>query len=264
MPVPARIALLVALVQLLGAGSRCGADGKVFLRSAEPAPMPAQVAILTWVDGLETLVIQTRFESRSQAGAAWVVPVPTVPEIFAVESGIVESARAQFNAWIERSPSLVHPMYVVLGVLIVIGAHLIARGVGGALVKLTAFVCLFTPVMLFLAFGLGRSRIIVAGQSAPVDVLKSGVVGSYDVAVIFSADGAALRGWLTELGVSMTSADASVIDAYSKEGWCFVASKLHVTSEKIAAPHPLGLRFAALSPVYPMRLTGVGNDVSGG
>ena len=258
------IAFVVALVHLLMLGSHCGADGKVFRRSAEPAPMPAQAAILTWVDGLETLVIQTRFESRSQAEAAWVVPVPNVPEIFAVESGVVESARAQFNARIERSPAMVHPVYVVPGVLFAIGAHLIERGVGGGLVKVAAFFCLFAIVMMFLTFSLGRSRSIVAGKSAAVEVLKSGVVGSYDVAVISSPDGAALRDWLTEFGVSVTPAETSVIGAYAKEGWCFVASKLAVTSEMIAAPHPLGLRFAVSSPVYPMRLTGVGNDVSGG
>lgn len=258
------IAFVVALVHLLVLGLHCRADGKVFRRSAEPAPMPSQAAILTWVDGLETLVIQTRFESRSQAEAAWVIPAPSVPEVFAVESGVVESARAQFNARIERSPALVPPAFVVLGVLFAIGAHLIQRGVGGALVKVAGFLCFFAIVMVLLTFGLGRSRSIVAGQSVAVDVLKSGVVGSYDVAVISSPDGAALRDWLTEFGVSVTSAETSVIEAYAKEGWCFVASKLHVTSEKLAAPHPLGLRFVALNPVYPMRLTGVGNSVSGG
>lgn len=225
--------------------------------------MPNQAAILTWVDGVQTLVIQTRFESQSQSEAAWVVPAPSVPEVFAIESGVLESARAQFNPRVERSPSLLHPALVVVGLCLVGGLHLVLAAKGSKVEKLVCFLVLLSVLFILLDLGLARSRGLSADGTPKVDVLKSERVGSYDVAVISSPDGAALRDWLTEFGVPVTDAESAVIGAYASEGWCFVASKLHTASVPIATPHPLAIRFATSEPVYPMRLTGVGNEAGG-
>jgi hypothetical protein len=258
-----RAGVLAFLISLAVCSATCLADGKIFRRSAEPAPMPNQAAILTWVDGVQTLVIQTRFESRSQAEAAWVVPAPSVPEVFEVEPGVIESARAQFNPRVERSPPLVHPALVVVGLWLVGGLHLVLAAKGTTAEKLVCFVVLVCVSFVALDVGTARTRGLSASGAPKVDVLRIEPVGSYDVAVISSPDATALRGWLIEFGVTISPEETSVIDAYAKQGWCFVASKLRMTGETLPAPHPLGLRFAAESPVYPMRLTGVGNDVSG-
>jgi hypothetical protein len=255
--------VLAFLFSIALAAASCSGDGKIFRRSAEPAPMPAQTAVLTWVDGVQTLVIQTRFESRSQAEAAWVVPAPSVPEVFEVEPGVIESARAQFNPRVERSPSLVHPALVVVGLWLVGGLHLVFAAKGTTAEKLACFVVLVCVSFVTLDVGTARTRGLSASGAPKVDVLKVERVGSYDVAVISSPDASALRDWLMEFGVTISPRETSVIETYAKEGWCFVASKLRTATESIATPHPLSLRFLTGEPVYPMRLTGVGNQAEG-
>jgi hypothetical protein len=254
--------VLAFLFSIALAAASCSGDGKIFRRSAEPAPMPAQVAVLTWVDGVQTLVIRTRFESRSQSEAAWVVPAPSIPEVSAIETGVLESARAQFNPRIDRSPSLVHPALVVLGLCLVGGMHLVLAAKGTPVGKAVCFLVLVC-VLFSLLDVVGHARGLRGGLDQKVVVLKSERVGSYDIAVISSADGAALRDWLAQFGVRVTDAESAVISAYASDGWCFVASKLRTATESIATPHPLSLRFLTSEPVYPMRLTGIGNQAEG-
>ncbi len=54
----------------------------------------------------------------------------------------------------------------------------------------------------------------------------------------------------------------AVIDSYIKNGWVFTAARLRKesTSDDRLTPHPLTFKFKTDQPVYPLRLTGVGND----
>jgi len=90
MSVMRRILCLVLLVVagvLVPETSR--ADGKVFssVTVAEPVRIPDQRAILSWSEGIERLVIETRFSGRG-SNFAWVVPLPARPVVEPVSPGL--------------------------------------------------------------------------------------------------------------------------------------------------------------------------------
>jgi hypothetical protein len=68
--------------------------------------------------------------------------------------------------------------------------------------------------------------------------------------------------WLEAQHFAVSDGWKPVLNAYAKEGWCFVASKLDVTSGTNAffRPQPLVLTFKTDRAVYPLRLTGPGNS----
>ncbi|WP_162525351.1 DUF2330 domain-containing protein [Rariglobus hedericola] len=71
------------------------ADGKVFAPVAVPqqVAMPDQRALLAWVNGVETLVIESAFIGEG-ADFAWVVPLPSKPEVFPATRGTLPAAVA--------------------------------------------------------------------------------------------------------------------------------------------------------------------------
>ena len=79
-----RIASILALFLGFSAlALRAHADGKVFA-TVDIATIPDQRVLIHYAEGVETLVVQTAF-SGSGTNFAWVVPVPTKPEVFAVK-----------------------------------------------------------------------------------------------------------------------------------------------------------------------------------
>ncbi|MFM7215147.1 MAG: hypothetical protein ACKO3H_09745 [Verrucomicrobiota bacterium] len=81
------LVLLVVAGVLVPETSR--ADGKVFssVTVAEPVRIPDQRAILSWSEGIERLVIETRFSGRG-SNFAWVVPLPARPVVEPVSPGL--------------------------------------------------------------------------------------------------------------------------------------------------------------------------------
>lgn len=76
-------------VLLLGMASILGhADGVVLRKSAvaQEIRMPDQRAVLAWENGVERLVIETRFAGQGDR-FAWIVPLPSVPQIDPVTPG---------------------------------------------------------------------------------------------------------------------------------------------------------------------------------
>lgn len=71
------------------------ADGKVFAPTSVPqqVAMPDQRALLTWDDGVETLVIESAFVGEG-TDFAWVVPLPGKPEVFPATRGTLPAAVA--------------------------------------------------------------------------------------------------------------------------------------------------------------------------
>ncbi len=108
--------LIILLVSPVGAAR---ADGKVFAREGVVATIPDQRALIVYENGIQTLVIETRFEASGspaiiqestgearreaskEASArgefAWVVPVPSVPELFEVTPGLMPTVQAVFE-----------------------------------------------------------------------------------------------------------------------------------------------------------------------
>lgn len=253
----------VLLLQLLIAAVAC-ADGKIFRGVAELSPMPEQAAILGWKDGIETLIIRTEYASSGAASpAAWVVPVPSTPEVFEAGRGVVDSARAMFTPRLDSS-GLSSRLGLLILAMITIGVlHLIGAATDRLAMRLLTAASLFIMIAVVCG-GLGRPRGLHSASQS-VTIHTSAIVGAYDVTVVSSSEPDALRRWLTEFGVDVSKDADAAIAAYVKDGWRFVAAKLREAGAKgTLSPHPLGMRFAAASPVYPMRLTAVGNSGAAG
>src|SRR5687767_1469324 len=86
--------LLIVIVVLSSvAGSQALADGKVFAPRANVL-MPDQSALIHYADGVEYLAIETRFVGEGQ-DFAWIVPLPSVPEIEQITPGLFPTLRVQ-------------------------------------------------------------------------------------------------------------------------------------------------------------------------
>lgn len=89
---------------LFGAGLwLANADGMVVAPPEARAriTIPAQSALLSWSNGVETLAIETRFVGQG-TNFGWVVPLPAVPEIRAATRGLFPTLREQFQ------PKVIH------------------------------------------------------------------------------------------------------------------------------------------------------------
>ena len=94
-----------------------------------------------------------------------------------------------------------------------------------------------------------------------VSILDRRMVGVFDTTTIASQDPKALQTWLRENGFMAAADTAPTIESYVKQGWVFVAAKVRRDAADVqtSTPHPLSFTFKTARPVYPMRLTGVGN-----
>jgi hypothetical protein len=81
-------------------------------------------------------------------------------------------------------------------------------------------------------------------------------VGSYEVQTLEADTPGHLNQWLAINGYqTFPENGASIVADYIRQGWKFVAARLHRNAGGFSRPHPLGVSFHTDSPVYPMRLT---------
>lgn len=94
-----------------------------------------------------------------------------------------------------------------------------------------------------------------------VSILDRKLVGIFETTTISSRDPKALEAWLLENNFSVPTNAGPVIASYVGDGWVFVANKIRrdLTNSDTSTPHPLSFLFKTAKPVYPMRLTGLGN-----
>jgi len=256
-------AVLIALAACLAPIALARGDGKAFHSVVPNLSMPDQQAIIVWKDGVQTLVISTAIDmpaTTPDASAAWVIPLPTqgrVPEIFAVEPGVFDAARAACTPRLAKVPEALAPALFAVGVLV----WIVVLVPNNRNLVLTAGAIVFSIVLLLtLLPTLGSVRGGTVVESVGVRVLDSRRVGAFDTVTLSSTDPDELVRWLTDHKFSVTPGIESVIEDHVKAKWVFVASRL--SAEALAGrlePHPLGFRFATADPVYPLRLTGVGN-----
>lgn len=247
-------AVAVLMSVLLLHASPVLADGKAFPSLADPTPMPDQRALIHFADGVQTLVIDTAIETNAPE-LAWVVPVPSVPEISACDPGVFTTLEVIFRPRVNSRTS--GWWFPLLFVGLILWACAVHRNLW---VALTAVVLILLVGFVFLpALGVARSSM---SSTAGVDVLDRQRVGSYDVTTISSDDPSALVTWLTEHDYHIDEASTPAIKAYVDDGWVFVASRIvnDESGDEIIAPHPLAMRFPVEQPVYPMRLTGTQDE----
>ncbi len=296
-----RVGLL--LLALIGFGGGALADGKVFPPTAYPVEVriPDQRALLAWSNGVERLVIETRFTGAG-TNFAWVVPLPSAPKIEAATRGLFPTLTHLLR------PRVVHYAGEPFGlVLFVAGVFWLIFQVGrGGGMRFSDFLACcaagagwllmgspFTGVLvwMFLLWAASRVRsgkertldvlvglaiaLLLAGMLLPalgtagvkaatgkdVEILDRQLAGVFETTTLTARDPGALRGWLNTNGYALSKDVEPVIADYLRDGWVFVASKVRreASSSEAGSLHPLSFTFAAKEPVYPLRLTGVGN-----
>ena len=251
---------LAALALLLACTGPARADGKLFGVEAKVA-IPGQSALLVWRDGVETLVIESTFEGAGTE-FAWIVPLPAVPRIEAATRGLFPTLRALTAPEVMRDgSSTVGALALLVSLLGLIVAGVVAarRGVSWQ-GRFTA-----SLMVLFFLVSLGGVLVIPKGSFSAakggVTVHAEQVVGAYDTAVLSGSDAAAVRGWLDEHGFLVPEEATPVLDAYVREGWVFAAARLRREGgDDAQVTHPLAFTFEAATAVYPLRLTGTGQE----
>jgi len=96
-----------------------------------------------------------------------------------------------------------------------------------------------------------------ASTTGTVTVISQQVVGPYETVQLQSTDPMALRNWLAMHGYDVPAADGPVIDAYTAEGFNFLALKL-VPGQGVSAMVPVRVTTQGASPSLPLRMVAVG------
>ena len=217
--------------------------------------IPDQRALIHFADGRETLVIDTAFRGDG-TNFAWIVPVPSEPDVQAATTGLFTTLQFIFQ------PPVYHEFTRYFLGAIVFGGFLLSlmwsvkKGRSVLEILLLWFVG-------FVMYGM----ILSAGSNATgypangVEVVGRKTVGIYETVTLASRDGSALVSWLDRNGFATPTNYLPAIQAYAREGWFFVASKIRLDAPltEPAKPHPLAFTFQTTRPVYPLRLTGLNN-----
>ncbi len=241
------------------------ADGGFFGKGprASELTIPDQRAIIVWNEGHQTLFVESNL--RAAAGEySWVIPLPAPPtEIGKARPSVMDllfghlppavQAREDPNLHLAQAALVVSMLTALLVLAWPTGTR------GGRLAILLALPILF--YVFYPVYGAGsKSSKASAGGIAPVQVLDRQTIGSYDVAVVKSDDPAALAAWLAAAGTPLPEHARKVVEAYVREGWCFMTARFRKEMDADAKPHPVRIKFPTQQPIYPMRLTGVVSD----
>jgi hypothetical protein len=269
--------VLLALIALWAVAVPVLADGKFYTYEEIPPEIPYQRALLAFAGGLETLILQSKYQvAGSPAGdVGWVVPVPSVPDLASMEAGAAGTMFLLLDL-------ISYPRVIRIGTLLRDGLVFLSLlglpmlffvGLLSFLVRsfrptrrqwglLIVWAILSGPALMYVY----RSMVSLSGEAAGgiegVEVVKAEQVGIYDVQVIRSDDAVALLEWLDQHQFRFDEADTQVFDEYLRQRWVFVVARIdpsagqggeEVVSEGLVAP--LILRFQAEAPVYPLALT---------
>ncbi|MEQ8745839.1 DUF2330 domain-containing protein [Pyruvatibacter sp.] len=257
--------LLTLVAFLLAAAGAC-ADGKIFRSpAAPPVEIPDQAALIHHDGAVQTLVIETAYESadadnpaaiKAATPYAWVVPLPAPPtEVFEASPALFNTLRVIFQPHIETDDDLILFLPISIAILLAVAA-------ASRRARIPAIVAIMLVIVVAaLLPALGKARAMASGPPSTLDLLDQRVVGDYDTVTI-RADAADpdapadLLAWLNDNDYAIEPDAESAIAAYVADGWCFVAARLRDdASTARRTPHPLGFRFPTARPVYPLRLT---------
>lgn len=236
------------------------ADGKIFSAVAvsDDVVIPDQRALIHFTNGVQRLVIETRFTGTG-TNFAWVIPLPAQPVIEQSTTGVFPTLEFLFRPRIRHD---VTRYYV--GMLIGTGMILLIAFAGrsASFILAILFVVLVLIGMLLPSLVKATAKASASGPSAAaVTVLNRQVVGVFETATIASRDPAALEDWLVANGFRLSTNSTPIIADYVRDDWVFVTAKVRKddADTETGTVHPLSFTFATERPVYPLRLTGVDN-----
>ncbi len=258
---------IIVGVLLLGWAGVAWGNGVYIPETAVPVlpAIPQQRAIIQYRNGIETLVVESTFDTKSP-NVAWILPCPAVPtKIEQVDPGVLTTMQ------ICMGPRITHDLseeenlalFPFLAALPIAAIAIWKRQKRGQSIKLLilAYVGL-TCLWSIMLPSLGRAGISYI-PSSPIMQQSMQHIGNYEVAVLQPRDAHEFNVWLLEHGLaSLPPAAVPIIQQYIAEHWCFLAAKLGHEGSGPAAPHPLAITFPAAAPVFPMRLTALANTTT--
>lgn len=198
------------------------ACGGMFCNVATPVDQAAERIVFTFEDNQTvTTEVQISYEGAAP-DFAWVVPVPSEPELFA-------SNDAMFTILANNTIPSFFPVSDEYG----LGS--ISLG------------CAEYAMMKMDDGG---------GSSFGVSVVSEGVVGPYDTVVLQASTADMLVNWLQEQGYNLPSTLDTALAPYVASGQYFVALKL-ADGQDTGDLTPLGMRYHATAASIPIQLTAV-------
>jgi len=219
----------IAFLIMAAIGTNAAADGMMIAPWQYDIYETDQVAFLDFDanSGVERLHILPEFQSNTQ-DFAWIVPVPSLPELDESEAGIFRDLAA-----------LTAPEYRY-------------RDEGWG--------CSQVDYMTAPADGNGGVEII---EEELVGIYRTMIVGADDAGLL--TDSLTVWGFLHD---DNTDEIAAMLETYVDEGWFFVTLKVDSTAFAedpqdwywYGAMYPIKLTFAVDAPVYPMRISALSAD----
>lgn len=216
----------------------------------------AQDAVLSWKDGVETLVISSALDSEAQK-LGWIIPVPAVPNtIEKTTPGALKTLDFCIQPRITHDLSEeVRTTLLAFFVCNLLLATWVFKRKRFADLVLLIFLLFLLSGLLLSAGGVGSEA---AAKTSAVQVEKTATVGSYTISILRPSRPDGLDGWLAGNGFGpLPKAAGPIIADYISKGWVFAAIKLTRGESGSNAPHPIKLTFAAKEPVFPMKLTAI-------
>ena len=230
---------------------------------AEPSDIliPAQQAAIVFDGAKETLILQIQFKGEGES-FAWLVPVPSRPEVDAANPGFFSFLESISQPKVVTSGFPV--LSGILAVLLLLSFPFLAsrRSVLFWAKALAAIIFgAFVLSVLWTNSGPMGSRGIDHVAVPGVMVHEAETVGPYDIAVLSSDDPHALALWFKKNEYFFPEEAAIVIREYVLENWYFVVCRLS-SNQVNQVPEwqitPLELTFATHEVIYPLRLTSSG------
>jgi hypothetical protein len=218
--------------------------------------IPAQRALIYYADGRQTLVVETALDGPG-TNFAWVIPLPAVPVIEEVSSGLFPTLSHIFQPHVIVR---IRPWWLYLCVLgLAVGALLALYRHHRTWAVLASATVLVVAVLTGV---LARSptpgtNIDVGLFNDTVRQLSRHQASVYEVAVFEAPSDYALLTWLALNDFHTPTNTATALADYAREGWIFVALKARTGTQPngtMALP-PVSFTFATPHPVFPLRLT---------
>ena len=248
--------------------SFASADGKFYARERVPPDLPYQRAIISYQDGTEIMVLQSKFAGQAD-DFGWVVPLPNPPKLGSVKKEDAESFFRQLG--FSTQPKVIHlSESIMLICLLIMVALFIILAIGKIVYAIRC-----QPAPKFFKFSLNHPIwiipiiLFIASIATPnllssrgVDLLHQEQVGIYDVKVIKSSNTADLINWLNEHKYKFTQQDEIIHNNYIQKGWCFVTARINPKESgadnfrsRDGLVNPLVMEFLSKEMVYPLSLT---------
>lgn len=272
------------------------ADGKFFAvispDQTDPT-IPHQRAIIGWNPPTQTLAIDTAFVGEGE-DFAWLVPLPSRPDISPLTPGVFEAAaaitapRVNTDRYVNIFLSLAMFLTIAFGFLLFV--HFKYQEANKSAANRISVISMFLIFLfIYLPFGFFPDTVTPRGLGTSADasaddpsvtVHSRSHAGVYDTAVLQARTATDLLDWLNQEGFHAPQDVEPVVQNYIEQGWVFAAARVstnnntnNITQQQTNnssttqadpqhnrhRPHPLLFTFETDRPVYPMALTAVGN-----